>query len=100
MIGKYWEHFAQGAGVGVRGIGATMEEAFEQIAMALTAAITDPKGVVPLEEVEIDCEAPDDERLLAEWLNSLIRQMATKRMLFSHFDVEINANRLRAVVWG
>jgi SHS2 domain-containing protein len=30
----------------------------------------------------------------------MIRQMATKRMLFSHFDVEINANRLQATVWG
>jgi tRNA nucleotidyltransferase (CCA-adding enzyme) len=48
MIGKYWEHFAHDAGVGVRGIGATKEEAFEQIAMALTAANTDPKEIVPL----------------------------------------------------
>ncbi len=100
MIGKYWEHFAHDAGLGVRGIGATIEESFEQATMAMTAAITDPKEVVSLEQVEIECEAPDNELLLVEWLNALAYQMATKRMLFSRFDVKINGNQLQAKVWG
>ncbi|HKQ77584.1 MAG TPA: archease [Blastocatellia bacterium] len=47
MIGKYWEHFTHDAGIGLRGIGGTIEDAFEQTAMALTWAITDPREVVP-----------------------------------------------------
>jgi len=100
MIGKYWEHFSNDAGVGVRGVGATIEEAFEQTAIALTQAITDPKDVAPLEEVDFDFEAPDNDLLLAEWLNVLVRQMAAKRMLFSRFDVKISGNQLQATAWG
>ena len=37
-----WEHFAHGADIGVRGIGATKADAFEQAALALTAVVTDP----------------------------------------------------------
>jgi SHS2 domain-containing protein len=45
MLGKYWEHFSHDADIGIRGIGATKEEAFEQVAIALTAVITDPHCV-------------------------------------------------------
>jgi len=34
-----WEHFRHGADIGVRGIGVTQSEAFEQIALALTTVI-------------------------------------------------------------
>ena len=37
-----WEHYAHGADIGVRGIGPTVEEAFEQAAVALAGVITDP----------------------------------------------------------
>jgi tRNA nucleotidyltransferase (CCA-adding enzyme) len=100
MVGKYWEHFPNESGVGVRGVGGTVEEAFEQAAVALAHAITDPKEVATLEEVDIECEADDDGTLLAEWLTALIREMAAKQMLFSRFDVKISGNRLRATVWG
>src|SRR5690606_28024908 len=36
-----WEHFAHDADMGVRGVGSTLAEAFEQGALALTALITD-----------------------------------------------------------
>jgi tRNA nucleotidyltransferase (CCA-adding enzyme) len=100
MLGKYWEHFPHDADLGVRGIGATKEEAFEQTALALTAAITDPRNIAPAEEVGIECESLDDELLLAEWLNELIYQMATRRMLFSRFEVRIDDVRLIGKAWG
>ena len=75
-----WEHFAHGADIGVRGIGATPAEAFEQAALALTAVVTDPAGIAPRRpRSTIDCEAPDDELLLADWLNALIYEMATRK---------------------
>ena len=100
MLGKYWEHYAHGPDMGIRGVGATKEEAFEQAAIALTAVVTDPLGVTPLEEVDVKCEAPDDELLLAEWLNALIYQMATRRMLFARFEVQFDDSRLSGKAWG
>lgn len=79
---KRREHFSHQADIGVRGIGASKEEAFEQAAVALIAVITDPQTVAPNEWVDISCDAPDDELLLAEWLNTLIYEMATRKMLF------------------
>lgn len=100
MLGKYWENYTHDADVGVRGIGATMEEAFEQVALAMTAAITDPLNVDHLEELDLACAAPDDELLLAEWLNAIVHQMATRHMLFSRFAVTINEHHLQAHLWG
>ncbi len=100
MLGKYWEHFPHGADIGVRGIGASKEEAFEQAALALTAVITDSRTVAPQETVEINCEAPDDELLLVDWLNALIYKMATRRMLFSRCSVQINDHHLHATASG
>jgi tRNA nucleotidyltransferase (CCA-adding enzyme) len=100
MLGKYWEHYPHDADMGIRGIGATKEEAFEQAAIALTAVVTDPNNVAPLEEVNIECEAPDDELLFAEWLNALIYQMAVRRMLFSRFEVRIDGARLSGKARG
>jgi SHS2 domain-containing protein len=96
----HWEHFPHEADIGVRGVGATKEEAFEQAAVALTAVITDPDGVAPLEEVNVECEAPDDELLLAEWLNALIYQMSTRRMLFARFEVRFDNSRLSGKARG
>jgi len=84
----------------VRGFGASVAEAFEQAALALTAVVTDPAGVAPEEAVALECAAPDTELLFAEWLNGLIYEMATRRMLFSRFNVAIDGPHLRATAWG
>jgi tRNA nucleotidyltransferase (CCA-adding enzyme) len=100
MLGKYWEHFPHGADIGVRGIGASKEEAFEQAALALTAVIADLCAVAPQEAVEINCEAPDDELLPVDWLHAMTSEMATRRMFFSRASVQITDHRLRATVGG
>jgi tRNA nucleotidyltransferase (CCA-adding enzyme) len=97
---KRWEHFDHQADVGVRGFGSSKEEAFEQAAIALTAVITDPGSVAARETVEVACEAPDDELLFVNWLNALIYEMATRRMLFACFQVLIDGEKLRAKVSG
>jgi len=95
-----WEHFEHKADVGVRGIGPTKAAAFEQVAVALLAVTTNPKLVRPSEQIEIHCAAPSDELLLVEWLNALIFQMATRKILFSRFDVSIDGRKLIARVSG
>jgi len=96
----HWEHFPHGADIGVRGYGATKAEAFEQAARAMTAVITDLELVAPRDAVAIECEAPDDELLLAEWLNALVYEMATRKMLFSRFAVKLEGTRLSAEARG
>lgn len=100
MTAEHWEHFPHQADVGVRGLGATPESAFEQAALALTAVVTDPVGVIPAEVIELSCEAPDRELLLVDWLNALIFEMATRSMLFSRFEVCLEGGRLKAKAWG
>jgi tRNA nucleotidyltransferase (CCA-adding enzyme) len=95
-----WEHFPHQADVGVRGIGSTEAEAFEQAARAMTAVITDLETVEPRETVTIECEAPDRELLFVEWLNCLIYEMSVRRMLFGRFSVQLDGTRLRALAWG
>lgn len=100
MSEKRWEHFPHQADVGVRGLGSSREEAFEQAAIALTAVITDPQMVTANEAVMISCEASDDELLFVDWLNALIYEMAIRNLLFSRFEVSIGDHRLRARAWG
>ena len=95
-----WEHFPHQADMGIRGIGSTKEAAFEAAALALTAVITDPESVAPTQGVSIACEAPDDELLLIDWLNALVYEMATRKMLFSRFDVHFDNHKLQATAWG
>jgi tRNA nucleotidyltransferase (CCA-adding enzyme) len=95
-----WEHFHHEADIGVRGYGDSPASAFEAAAQALTAVITDPDKVACREHVSIECEAPDLEVLLFDWLNALVYEMATRRMLFQQFRVEISDHRLHASACG
>lgn len=97
---RRWEHFPHQADVGVRGVGATLAEAFEEAALALTAVVADPADVAQVDMIRLYCEAPDAELLLVDWLNRLIYEMATRNMLFSRFEVRMEGNRLAAQVWG
>ncbi|WEN41480.1 Protein archease [Thauera sp. GDN1] len=102
MIG--WQTFEHEADVGVRGTGATVDEAFAGAALAMIAAICDPATVAAREPVAIECTAPDLELLLLDWLNALVFEMATRRMLFARFELAIapadGGPRLRATAWG
>lgn len=100
MMQTGWQHFEHGADIGIWGRGDTLEDAYSQAALALTAVITDPDKVAADVMIELDCEAPDDELLFVDWLNALIYEMASQRMLFSRFEVQIQGNRLHAQAWG
>ena len=95
-----WEHFIHVADVGVRGFGPTIAQAFEQAAVAMTAVITEPDAVRPKLAVPITCAAPDREILLADWLNALVYEMATRGMLFGRFEVRIEDGKLTGKALG
>ncbi len=95
-----WEHYPHGADVGVRGIGPTIEAAFEQAALALSAVVADPQAVRPLEKVVVVVEESDRELLLLKWLNAVVFEMAVRRTLFSRFTVRLEGASLRGELWG
>ncbi len=95
-----WEHFEHEADIGVRGIGNTPAEAFEQAALAMSAIITDLSLIEARDEVIFNCEEADQELLLADWLNALVFEMSTRYMLFRRFEVFIENGRLKAKAWG
>jgi tRNA nucleotidyltransferase (CCA-adding enzyme) len=100
VIESHWELLPHGADIGVRGVGVSKAQAFEQAALALTAVITDPASVIAKQRVEIACEAEDDELLLVNWLNAVIYEMAIRKMLFARFEVNIQDTSLNARLWG
>ena len=93
------EHFAHDADVGVRGWGATLSQAFEQAAVALTSVVTEAH-VAERDRIDIRCEAPDIELLFVEWLNAIIYEMAIRGMLFARFSVRIDGTKLEGTLWG
>ncbi len=95
-----WEHFCHQADIGVRGIGGSIEEAFEEAAIAMMAVICNPANVAGAEEIEITCEGPDIELLFADWLNAIVYEIARRKMLFSSFKVHIEGDKLSAKAWG
>ena len=68
-----WEHFPHDADMGIRGIGHSKAEAFEQAALALTAVTLDPdqdpstsgRGHFPVKPRMMSCYSWD-------WLNALV----------------------------
>lgn len=95
-----WEIYEHEAHMGVRGFGESKVQAFEQAALAVTAVVADPAAVAPRDQVSLNCEAPDDELLFAEWVNSLAHEMSTRKMLFSRFALHLKDRRLAAEAWG
>lgn len=95
-----WEHFPHDADIGVRGYGRNVATAFENAARAMTAVMLDPAGVRPKQVVHITCKAPDQEILLVDWLNALIFEMSTRKMIFSEFNVSLENGRLEAEARG
>jgi SHS2 domain-containing protein len=95
-----WEHFEHMADIGLRATASTKEGLFEAMAEALTALIADPGEVRPVESVAVHCEAPDDALLLTDWLNALIYEMATRKMLFGDWRVSIEGAVLDAIATG
>ncbi|MBW8017829.1 MAG: archease [Planctomycetes bacterium] len=100
MDEKGWEHFYHQADIGVRGVGPNLSDAFEQTALALMAVICNPENIALTQQVNIERTCDDTELLLADWLNALIYEMATRNMLFGKFQVHIEDGKLTAKAWG
>ena len=99
-MGARWEHFPHDADMGIRGIGPTPALSFAQAALAMTAVVTDIALVNAREHVVVECEASEMDDLLFDWLDAIVFEMSTRKMLFSRFDVDIDGSHLRARLFG
>lgn len=89
-----WEHFAHGSDIGVRGTGATAAAAFEMAGLALIALMGDLDNIQEREFIEVTLQAPSLDVLFFDWINLLIYECATRKMLFSFFQVSLDLTQL------
>ncbi len=64
------------------------------------AVICSPQKVQPKDSVRIHCQGDDMELLFVDWLNELVYEMATRRMLFGRFEVMVTGDKLDGRAWG
>jgi SHS2 domain-containing protein len=95
-----WSHFPHQADIGIRAAAESLSGAFEDAAVGLTAIIAEPKKVECTDEVEINLASDNLEMLFYDWLNAVIYETATRKMLFGRFEVAINNLKLSAKMWG
>jgi len=102
---KRFEFLEHTADVYVAAYGKTLEEAFENAALATFETMTDTSTVEPKVEDEIEVEGHDEQALLYNWLEGLIVKFETTENLYSCFEISPikggrNGLRMKAKIWG
>ena len=95
---KFLPHTAD---VKFRAYGKSMEEAFSNAALALTAVITDPKKVKPRIKKTIAVESEDEKALLYDFLEQFIILLDTEDFLLNKVkSIKIDKLSLKAEIVG
>ncbi|RLI61073.1 MAG: archease, partial [Candidatus Thorarchaeota archaeon] len=98
---RYHEHTAD---ITIECWAATLEEAFEEAALAAFEVIVDTTTVEPRDRMTVAVEGIDLEELLVEWIGQLIAMIDLNNQFYSKFKVrsivEGEPWRLEAEVWG
>ncbi|MGQ9459715.1 MAG: archease [Candidatus Bathyarchaeaceae archaeon] len=102
---KRFEFLEHTADAYIAAYGESLEEAFENAALATFEVMTDLKKVKPKVEETVELEAHDESALLYSWLEELLIRFETTGNLYSRFKV-LNIEetptglKLRAKAWG
>ncbi len=99
---EFLEHTAD---VYVRAFGTSMEQAYENAALAMFETMTNSDKIAQTTEETIEVEAEDQYALLYNWLEALLVKFETEGMLYSRFQIgdwKENAESFHftAKVWG
>jgi SHS2 domain-containing protein len=99
---EFLEHTAD---VYIAAHGKTLEEGFENAALAMFDVMTDTAKVNSDTEDSVEVEAEDEYALLYSWLEVLLVNFETKNMLYSKFkissiDETSEGFRIKATAWG
>jgi SHS2 domain-containing protein len=97
-----YEYFDVTADVGIDAYGESLDELFENAALAMFGVMCNPARVRPLKKKMVRVSAGDLEGLLREWLTQLLGLKDIYGMMFSKFKVSVDEERLRAKgeAWG
>jgi len=99
---RFLEHSSD---IYVEAWGGSLEEAFEQAALAMFDTMTDVRLVEPKVEVQVSAEGSDEQELLYSWLENLLVKYEVEGLLFSRFKVkpilrEDGTLKLEGLAWG
>ena len=86
FAGKF-EFLEHTADVYIRAYGKTMQEAYENAALAMFEVMTDTDKITQMQEETLDVEAEDQYALLYNWLEALLVKFETENMLYSKFQI-------------
>jgi SHS2 domain-containing protein len=104
FTGKF-EFLEHTADVYVRAHGQTMQEAYENAALAMFETMTDSTKIAQTQEETVEVEAEDQYALLYSWLEALLVKFETENMLFSKFQIidwkeTPDIFKIKAKIWG
>ena len=99
---RFLEHTADAY---VEAVGASLEEAFGNAALAMTDVMTELETVEAVDETSFVVEAQDEPALLYSWLENLLVEFELKGKFYSRFKVldikeTDDGYRLQAKAWG
>jgi len=102
---KKFEFLEHVADVYIASYGSTLEEAFENAALALFEVMTDTATVEAKVEDVVEAQGLDEKELLYDWLEKLLVKFEETGNLYSRFKVEgiekvDGGYKLRAKIWG
>ncbi len=86
---RRYETFEHGADMGIRGYGETLDNAFENAAMAMFSIMVDTEFVGHTLKVDSIARSNTLDNLLVEFLNDLLLQKDLHDCMFSKFVVDI-----------
>ncbi len=97
-----YEYFDVTADVGVKAYGATLNEVFENAAIAVFQVMCDTTMVAPRKKKKVLVRADDLGGLLCEWLTQLLGLKDIYGMMFSRFKVHVDEEKiaLDGEAWG
>lgn len=104
FAGKF-EFLEHTADVYIRAHGKTMEEAYENAALATIETMTNTEKVAQTQETTLEVEAEDQYALLYNWLEALLVKFETENVLYSKFQITnwqetVETFKFKAKIWG
>ncbi|XP_070116589.1 protein archease isoform X4 [Equus przewalskii] len=103
-VNRKYEYLDHTADVQLHAWGDTLEEAFEQCAMAMFGYMTDTGTVEPLQTVEVETQGDDLESLLFHFLDEWLYKFSADEFFIPREVKVLNIDqrnfKLRSIGWG
>lgn len=102
---KKFEFLEHTADAYIAAYGKSLEEAFENAALATFDLMTEVEKLKPEVEETVEVEASDEQALLYSWLEELLIKFETRDNLYCRFNIPLiektaKGFRLKAKIWG